>query len=158
MWLANHALKAHQPWLGIVSTPIRQRQKKANHEEKTSLSQSKLVHMGKKLCPWSWVQLSAFRLEPYARPMAQFHPIQTPFTVNNIICFYQSFCKFKTLPLYLHLMLKNFSMPMSAPKPLSVTKMRKGKKLHIKIFFCTISSNNDHITGVGTQINISNTM
>ena len=32
-------------------------------------------------------------------------------------------------------MLKNFSMPMSAPKPLSVTKMRKEKKLHIKIFF-----------------------
>ena len=47
---------------------------------------------------------------------------------------------------------------MSAPKPLSVTKMREGKKLHIKIFFYTISSNNDHITGVGTQINISNTM
>ena len=32
-------------------------------------------------------------------------------------------------------MLKNFSMPMSAPKPLSVTKMRKRKKLHKDFFF-----------------------
>ena len=57
-------------------------------------------------------------------------------------------------------MLKNFSMPMSAPKPLSVTKMRKEKKLHLKIFFFAqfhlimITLHN----GVGTQINISNTM
>ena len=55
-------------------------------------------------------------------------------------------------------MLKNFSMPMSAPKPLSVTKMRKGKNYTKRFFFCTISSNNDHIVGVGTQINISNTV
>ena len=159
MWLANHALKAHQPWLGIVSTPIRQRQKKSKPLGKKSLSQSKLVHMGKNC---------ALGLEYNHQPSDSSHiqdlwhsfiPYQPHSQLVTLSAFIKVFVNFR-LYHYICIWCWRISPCQCLHQNHSLwLKWERRKKItHKDFFFCTISSNNDHITGVGTQINICNIM